>query len=88
MRADKNRLHGGRHLDGGEGVRQTVGAWHTNQRARLDQGADTLLQEEGIPLRTRDQEALRRVQAGGVPQQGLEECSALAGGSGSSRGCL
>ena len=68
------RLHGGRHLDGGEGLCQTVGAWHTNQHARLDQGAHALLQEEGIPLRTRDQEAFERLQAGVVPQQGLEEC--------------
>ena len=70
-----------------EGLCQTVGAWHTNQHARLDQGTHALFQEEGIPLRTRDQEAFERFQTGVVPQQGLEEAP-LAGGSGSSRTCV
>ena len=82
------RLHGGWHLDGGEGLRQTVGAWHTNQHARLDQGADTLLQEEGIPRRALDQERLSGSRPGSSPSRAWRSASALAGGSGSSRTCV
>ena len=84
----QDRLHGGWHLDGGQGVRQTVGAWHTNQHARLDQGADTLLQEEGIALRTRDQEAFGGSRPGASPAGPGGVPRHSPGGSGSSRSCV
>ena len=73
MRAASTRLHRGRHLHGGERLRQTIGPRLADQHPGLHQGAHTLLQKEGIALRAGDQEPGEGRQAGVVPQQGLEE---------------
>jgi hypothetical protein len=69
----QHRLHRGRHLDGGQCLRQAIGAWRANQHARLDQGPHALLQEERIPLRALDQEPFQRYQTGIISQEDLEK---------------
>ena len=70
----QHRLHRGRHLDRRERLRQAIGAPLADQHLRLHQGADALLQEEGVALGALDQALLERLQAGIVPQQGLQQC--------------
>ena len=60
----------------------------THQHPGLHQVRTLSSRKKGIALGARDQELLERCQAGVVPQQGLQEASALAGGSGSSRSCV
>jgi hypothetical protein len=66
-------LYGGWHLDGLHGVPQMVGPPLALQDSGLHQGADALLQEEGIALRTRNEQVGERLQAGVVPEQGVQE---------------
>ena len=84
----QHRLHRRRHLNGRQRLCQAVCPRFAHQHPGLHQGADALLQEEGVALGARNQERLERCQAGVVAQQGLQEPSALAGGSGSSRSCV
>src|SRR5215470_1395569 len=56
----QHRLHRRWHLNGRQGVCQTVRAWHAHQRSRLDQRPHTLLQKEGIALGLGDQQPLER----------------------------
>jgi hypothetical protein len=60
----QHRLHCGRHLDGRQGLRQTIGAGCAHQHACFDQGTHAFLQEERIPLRALNQEPFQRRQTG------------------------
>ena len=66
-------MSSGRYLDGLEGLRQAIGAWLPRKHAGLDQGAHTLLQEEGVALGAGDEELRERHQTGIVSPQGLED---------------
>ena len=66
-------LHRGRHLDRGYRLGQAAGTRRTDERPRLQQGADALLQEEGIAGGAGNQELLQRHQAGVLAQQRLQE---------------
>jgi hypothetical protein len=67
-------LYGGWHLDGRQRLLQTVGPTLALQGPGLYQRAHALLQEEGITLRTRNEQGCKRLQAGVVPEQGVQEC--------------
>ena len=69
----QDRLHRRGHLDAGQGCHQAVGAALADQHVGLDQRADALLQEEGVPFRPLDQERQERTQGGVVPQEGVQE---------------
>ena len=81
----QDRLHRGRHLDARQRPGQAIGPLRADQHLRFHQGAHALLQKEGIALGALDQALFERLQPGIVPQEALEQASALAGGSGSSR---
>src|SRR5262249_58904420 len=53
--------------------RQPVGAALADQHARLDQGADALLEKERVALRTLCENPLERLEPGFVSQQGPEK---------------
>ena len=66
-------LHGHRHLNTLQRLRQAIGARLTSQRAGLNERAHALFQEKGIAGRTRDQHRRERRQAGVVAQERLED---------------
>src|SRR6185295_17137619 len=66
-------LHRRRHLDDRRGSTQPVGSALADQRTRLDQGADALLQEERIPLGTLNEKSSERLEARIAAEQRLEE---------------
>ena len=69
----EHRLHRRRYLDGLAGTAPGGRPPAPRQRAGLHQGADALLQEEGIPFGTLDEEGLEGCQAGVAPQERVEE---------------
>ena len=66
-------LHRRRHLDSRQSVCQTIGAWLSDERPRLHQGAYALFQEERIALGAGNQERREGCQAWIIPQQAVEE---------------
>ena len=66
-------LHRGRDLDRRERLDLSIGPALADQHLRLDQRADALLEEEGIPLRALDQEPAQRLQAGIVAQERVQQ---------------
>jgi hypothetical protein len=69
----QHRLHGGWHLQAGEGFRETIGPRRTAEHPRLHQGTHALLQKERIALGAGDQEGGEGRQTGVISQQHLEE---------------
>src|SRR5262249_39100308 len=66
-------LHRRWHLNGREGLPQAIGARLAYQHPGLHKRAHTLLQEEGVPLRARQQEGRERRQAGVVSEQRVQD---------------
>ena len=66
-------LHRDRHLDRRERLDLSIGPALADQHLRLDQRADALLEEEGIPRRALDQEPAQRLQAGIVAQERVQQ---------------
>jgi hypothetical protein len=56
-----------------ERLRETIDPAFPNQHLRLHQGADALLQKEGITASAGAQEPRERRQTGIVPEQGVQE---------------
>ena len=84
----QHRLDRGGHRQSVEGGAELVGPWFPDQHARLDQGADTLFQEERIPFGARNQQGVSGVRLASSPSRACNNASALTAGSGSSRSCV
>ena len=76
----QHRLHRGRHLDCQQRLRQMIGPRRADQHPGFHQGADALLQKEGIAAGAGDQEGCERRQTGVVPQEGLQKFLGTRGG--------
>src|SRR5438128_11460703 len=66
-------LHGGRHLNARQGLRQAVRPALAHQDLALQQGAHALLQEKGIASGALDQQSLQRRQTGVLAYESLEQ---------------
>ena len=66
-------LYRGRYLNSQQRLRQAVHAWVAHQHLGLHEGADALLQEEGVALGARNQERLEGHETRIIPQQRLQE---------------
>jgi hypothetical protein len=70
-------LGGGRDLhpllEVGRARGQTPHAALAGQDLGLDQGPDTFLEEERVPIGPRDQQSLERLEGPIVPEQGVEQ---------------
>ena len=75
-------LHGRRHLDAVQRLRQAIGASLTHQPAGLDQRAHALFQEKGIASRARNQQRGEWRQARVVSQERLQDCRRHSPGAG------
>ena len=69
----QDRLRRGRKLQGLDRAREPVGTAFPRESPRLDQGPHALLEEEGIALRTVDQESAEILKPSASPEQGLQQ---------------
>src|SRR5260370_2928698 len=78
----QDRLRRRRYLKGLRRLGQTIGSALAHQGLRLDEGADALLEKEGVPSSPLDQQALEGRQSGIVAQQALEQLVGALGRQG------
>ena len=66
-------------LDGQQGPRHTVAATLAEQGPGFDEGPHALFQEEGVPLRPRDQGLLERLEVRGIAKEDVQELARALG---------